>query len=121
MSWKEIGKQFLMWLIGGGVVLIAGTLINFYIEWKSDEATEEHQMFDGPDQKTRVLDHVDKIDAVDMGVKMKLDQEFQKEVLKTLDQIQKVQAHQDTINERTHDQIYQNNQRLKEILPLDQN
>lgn len=38
---------------------IGAAVINFWIEWKTDEAIEESQQFDGPAQKHKVLFHVD--------------------------------------------------------------
>lgn len=104
-------------LTAGGVLTVAGVLINFYIQWQTDEQLEQGQMFDTETQKAKVIQHIESIPTVDLQVKIQRDMDFQKKVLDELDHIMETQAAQDSINQRTHDQIYQNNQRLKDLIP----
>lgn len=86
----------------------------FYRDWTIDEAIEESTQFDSPEQKVRVIDHSDKVPTEAVREFMVRQEAVNREVLddlhKVLDKIQE----QDSINKRTHDQIYQTNQLLKQ-------
>ena len=114
--WEVVSKNFVKWFLG----VIAGLLVaamyggfKFYTEWKADEAVEEaigkadkSLMFDSPEQKEEHKDHVkEAVPTVDLKVKMKLDEQFQKDVL---DYMKK----QDCLMVRMNDQVYQIKQEI---------
>ena len=109
--YESISRNILKWIMG----VIAGLLVaalyggfSFYTEWKADEAAEDALktvdkavMFDSPAQKEEFKDHVEEApSALEQRLKMKSDEDFQKQVLQELREMR----HMDTLNA---DQIYQ--------------
>ena len=116
MSSEGISTKILMWLLGIiAALLIAGVgaTINFWLEWKEDEAIEEQQakavMFDDAGQKQTTLNHVEQsLSPEDQKIKVLRDSDFQERILKEI-------RHIDSINKLNADQMYQIKEEIKNI------
>ena len=115
--WDSISRNFIKWALGViGVLMVAAITggFKFYMEWSTDEAAEDavkeaekSLMFDSTTQKEEIKDHViESPSALEQQVKIIRDADFQKQVLKELREMRKM----DTLNA---DQIYQIKQQLK--------
>lgn len=114
---KQASSKLLSWLLGIVSVLllgVAGIVLNFYVEWKADEAAEDEVkyqekalMFDTPEQKQETNSHVrEALTPLEQRLKSERDNDFQQTVLKQLKHLAKI----DTLNA---DQIYQIKQQLE--------
>ena len=105
------------------MTIIAGLLVasmyggfSFYTEWKADEAAEDvvkenekSLMFDTVEQKQDIKYHTEEaVPILEQHLKVERDIDFQKEVLRELKQMRKI----DTLNA---DQMYQIKEELKTI------
>jgi len=117
---KQASSKLLSWLLGIVATMMVAALwggFTFYSEWKADEAAEEAVgnmerealMFDDSEQKEELKDHLkEAVPALEQRLKVERDKDFQKEVLRELKQMRKI----DTLNA---DQMYQIKEELKTI------
>lgn len=106
----ELVFKGLMLLITTGV---GAAILNFYVEWKEDEAIEEQEakavMFDDAGQKQTTINHVDQsLSPEDQKVKVLRDQDFQRQVLKELREM-------DSLRRLDADQIFQTKDEIRKI------
>ena len=109
INYNNIYKSVLTTLAGAAALGVW----NFYHDWTIDESTEEAQMFDSAAQKAETINHVRKIDPVELEVKIQRDADFQAEVLNELKDIAKRQKHMDSVSNLNADQIYQIKEEFK--------
>ena len=116
---KKLSIKLILWLLGIIAALLVGAVgggFKFYTDWKADEAVEDAQkemdkplMFKDPAERESVLDHVEEAPpALEQKLKIERDIDFQKAVLKKLDE-------SDSLNKRLNDQYYQLNKKIDHI------
>lgn len=94
---KENLNKILLGIVGAIATTISVQLYNFKEAWEIDEATEEFQMFDGPEQKQETIKHVENLPVVDMMVKKQMDAEFQKQVVEELRELRVIVKETDSL------------------------
>ena len=116
---KKLSLKLILWMLGVIAVLLAGGaggIFKFYTDWKADEAVEDAQkemdkplMFKDARERESVIDHVEEAPpALEQKLKIERDIDFQKAVLKKLDE-------SDSLNKRLNDQYFQLNQKIDHI------
>lgn len=110
LDYKKIKDAIVTALAGAAAIGVW----NFYHDWTIDESTEEGQMFDSAAQKAETINHIRKIDPVELEVKIQRDADFQAEVLKELKEVSRRQKHMDSVSNLNADQIYQIKEEFKQ-------
>ena len=116
---KKLSVKLILWLLGIIAALLVGAVgggFKFYTDWTADEAVEDAQkemdkslMFKDPAERESVIDHVEETPpALEQKLKIERDIDFQKAVLKKLDE-------SDSLNKRLNDQYYQLNKKIDHI------
>ncbi len=82
-------NQGLNWVLVALATGAVGLIGTFYYDWVRDEAEEEGLTFDSVEQKVDAVEHIEKLPVIEMKVKQAQDENFQKQVLDKLEELDK--------------------------------
>jgi Na+/phosphate symporter len=102
-----------------GLLITAVTFVaTFYIEWRTDEASEDMEketnkniMFDNVADKVETKNLTNAVKPAAVQVKWAKDEMMQEKILEKMDEIDKANKKQDCLLIRLNDQYYQLNQK----------